>query len=251
MTYTVKQLSDLAGVSVRTLHYYDEIGLLKPESYGENGYRYYGEEAALRLQQILFFRELDFCLSDIQAIVDRPDFQVLRALEMHKQALQERAHRLERLIHTVDKTIMHLKGATDMSIKEIFDGFTEEKLQTLMQEARERFGEDEPTVQESHRRWNSYTLAQKAQIKAEGQAIFRDLLAHMDQGYDSPDVQQVIARWHQNLRHFYEPSRERLLGLAQMYVEDPRFAEMYRKMHPGLPEFLRQAILHYCNGVME
>ena len=95
MVHTVKQLSRVAGVSVRTLHYYDEIGLLKPSSYGNNGYRYYGEDATLRLQQILFYRELGLCLDDIKDVLDDPDFDVLRALQAHRQALQEQAGRFE------------------------------------------------------------------------------------------------------------------------------------------------------------
>src|SRR5450759_4853198 len=103
--FTVKQLSKMAGITPRTLHYYDEIGLLKPSQVGDNGYRYYGEEALLRLQQIMFFKELDFSLAEIQEIVDRPGFDVLRALGAHRRLLEERASRLKRLIHTVDKTI--------------------------------------------------------------------------------------------------------------------------------------------------
>jgi DNA-binding transcriptional MerR regulator len=103
--YTVKQLASLAGVSVRTLHYYDEIGLLKPSSVGGNGYRHYGEEAVLKLQQILFYREMELSLDEIKAVTGRPDFDVLSALRSHRQALQGRVERLERLIQTVDHTI--------------------------------------------------------------------------------------------------------------------------------------------------
>ena len=123
MAYTIKQLADLAGVSIRTLHYYDEIGLLKPTSYGENGYRYYDEQAVLRLQQILFFRELDFSLDDVKDILDQPEFDVLHALREHRQALEQKVTRLNRLINTVDNTISHLKGELEMSQKSFFEGF--------------------------------------------------------------------------------------------------------------------------------
>ena len=114
MRYTVKQLSDAAGVSPRTLHFYDQIGLLKPDAYGENGYRYYGEAALLRLQQILFFKELDFSLVDIKTTIDRPGFDTLQALRTHRETLQERLVRLSRLIQTVDRTILHIKGELKM-----------------------------------------------------------------------------------------------------------------------------------------
>ena len=141
MAYTIKQLADLAGVSVRTLHYYDEIGLLAPGAYGENGYRYYDADALLRLQQILFFRELDFRLDEIKAILDRPDFDVRRALETHRVALEEKSARLKQLIETVDKTISRLKGESKMSDQELFGGFDEEKQAQYTEEARKRWGE--------------------------------------------------------------------------------------------------------------
>ena len=120
--FTVKQLSKLAGVTPRTLHHYDEIGLLKPSRVGDNGYRYYGEESLLRLQQILFYRELDIPLEDIKKIMGRRDFDVLGALRSHKDALKKQVTRLNRLINTVDNTINHLKGNTIMSDKDILKG---------------------------------------------------------------------------------------------------------------------------------
>src|SRR5512138_552953 len=125
--FTVKQLSELAGVTPRTLHHYDAIGLLKPSRVGENGYRYYGEEALLRLQQILFFREMDLGLLQIKEIVDSPDFDLVTALRSHRHALQEKVGRLQGLINTVDSTIIHLVGEVDMSKKQLFAGFSEEK----------------------------------------------------------------------------------------------------------------------------
>ena len=246
MAYTVKQLADLAGVSVRTLHYYDEIGLLTPDAYGENGYRYYDEDALLRLQQILFFRELDFRLDEIKAIIDRPDFDVLRALQTHRVTLEGKAARLTGLLQTVDKTILRLKGELGMSDKELFEGFAEEKQKQYAEEARRRYGSAE--VDDSMKRWGNYSSAQKQQIVAEGEQIRRDLAASMGKGYDNPAVQQIVARWHQHLRYFYEPSVERLRGLGQLYVDDPDFRANYAKLDPKLPEFFRDAITFYCAG---
>jgi DNA-binding transcriptional MerR regulator len=135
MAFTVKQLADVAGVSARTLHYYDQIGLLKPAHYGENGYRYYGEEAALRLQQILFYKEMDFSLDRIGELLDRPDFATVQALQNHRQALQQRAVRLDGLIQTVDRTILHLKGELAMRTEELFEGFDEETQKRYEEEA--------------------------------------------------------------------------------------------------------------------
>jgi DNA-binding transcriptional MerR regulator len=244
MVYTVKQLADLASVSPRTLHYYDEIGLLKPTTYGDNGYRYYDEEAVLRLQQILFFKELGFSLEDILEIVGDPEFDVLHALQIHRIALQQQVTRLNSLIHTVDQTIRHLRGEQQMKEPEFFEGFSDEKQKQYEQEIRERYGEK---AFEGVTDWNSYSAAQKATIQAEGKAIYRDLVANIGKSPDSPEVQAIIARWHQHLRYFYEPSVERLLGLAELYNEHPDFLANFKKMHPDLAEFMRKAIKHYCS----
>ena len=140
--YTVKQLSDFAGVSVRTLHYYDEIGLLKPAAVGRNGYRYYQEADLLRLQQILFYREIDLGLSQIKEILDSPDFDLVSALQAHRQALQTKIERMQTLINTLDNTVLHLVGDIKMSKKQkIFEGFSEEKQAQYQEEAMRRFGQ--------------------------------------------------------------------------------------------------------------
>ena len=248
MTYTVKQLSDLAGVSVRTLHYYDQIDLLTPDR-GANGYRYYADTAVLKLQQILFYRELGFSLEDIRALLDAPDFDLLAALQTHHAALQARVQRLNALIATVETTILHLTGEVHMSQKQLFNGFSEEDERRYAQEARERW--DAGEVDASYKRWNSYSAEQKDRIKAEGAAIYTDLAAVMAQGAASPAVQAIVARWHQHLRYFYEPSIERLEGLGQLYVESPDFARNIGQVHPDLPAFMREAITLYCARLRE
>lgn len=256
MSYTVKQLADLAGVSPRTLHYYDQIGLLEPEQIGENGYRYYSDRAMLRLQQILFFKELGFSLEEIREIMDRPDFDLLQALRLHKAGLQERLERLKRLITTVEKTLLNLEGAYPMKNRQYFEGFSEEKQKQYEQEIRQRYGEK---AFEGVRDWNSYTPEQKATIQAESEAIYGDLAAilessgiasHLEFTPDSPELQAaqpIIAHWHQHLRYFYEPSIARLRGLGQLYCEHPDFRATFTKIHPTLPDFMKQAIEVYCD----
>lgn len=243
--YTVKQLSGLAGVSIRTLHYYDEIGLLKPSKVGQNGYRYYTDEALFRLQQILFFREMELGLEQIKAILDAPNFDLVTALQSHRQRLQEKIERLQTLIQTVDTSILHLVGEIKMSQKKIFEGFSEEKQKQYEQEAMQQFGADR--VKESLRLWNSYTEAEKERIKQEGSAIYIDLVKNMDKGYDSPEVHAILTRWHQHLRYFYEPSLEVLRGLGNGYSEHPDFNATFSALHPNLPAFLQKAITHYVD----
>jgi DNA-binding transcriptional MerR regulator len=123
-SFTVKQVASLSGVSVRTLHFYDESGLLKPAFHGANGYRYYVEPQLLTLQQILFYRELGFELKRIKKILGRRDFEKIDALQSHRKVLQQNLARTGRLIDTIDKTIAHLKGTKPMKSEEIFAGFT-------------------------------------------------------------------------------------------------------------------------------
>jgi DNA-binding transcriptional MerR regulator len=124
MAYTVKQVAAMSSVSVRTLHFYDETGLLKPAYHNANGYRYYEEPQLLALQQILFYRELGFELKQIRQILDRDDFENLDALQSHRGILQENLARTRTLIETIDKTIKHLKGAKKMKNEEMFVGFS-------------------------------------------------------------------------------------------------------------------------------
>lgn len=127
MAYTVNKLAKLSGTSIRTLRFYDEIGLLKPAYYGDNHYRYYEEAQLLMLQQILFFRELGFPLRDIQRIISSHDFDKVAALESHRKTLKKTLDQTKTLIETVDKTIAHLRGKEPMKLEDIFHGFNAEK----------------------------------------------------------------------------------------------------------------------------
>jgi DNA-binding transcriptional MerR regulator len=124
MAYTVKQVAAMSGVSVRTLHFYDETGLLKPAHYGANGYRFYEEPQLLTLQQVLFYRELGFELKQIQRILGQADFEIVAALQSHREDLQKNLTRTHSLIETIDKTIKHLKGTKKMKSEELFTGFS-------------------------------------------------------------------------------------------------------------------------------
>jgi MerR family transcriptional regulator, thiopeptide resistance regulator len=244
--FTVKQLSKLAGVTPRTLHHYDEIGLLKPSRVGDNGYRYYGEESVLRLQQILFYRELGIPLEDIKKIMGRRDFDVLGALRTHKEALQKQVTRLNRLINTVDNTINHLKGNMTMSDKAYFEGFSEEEQEKYAAEAEQLY--DAESVRESNRKWKAYSAAKKEAIMAEGKAIYTDMIAAMPKGAASNDVQAIVERWRKHMDYFWTPKLEQLSALANGYNDEPRFKANFDKMHPQLAEFMREAVNVYVTN---
>jgi len=244
--YTVKQLATLAGISPRTLHYYDEIGLLRPESVGANGYRQYGDDSLLRLQQILSYRELDLPLESIKEILGRRDFDVLAALESHRAALLQRVERLNRLVATVDDTVLYLKGKKEMSQKQLFAAFTDEEQEKYAREAEQMY--DPEIVRASNKKWKALSAEEKRRIGDEGNAIYADLLAVMPKGASSPQVQAVVARWHKHMLYFWSPNDEQLLGLADLYNDDPRFKANYDRVDPRLAAFIREAVKIYVTG---
>lgn len=247
MTYTVKRLADLAGVSPRTLRFYDRIGLLKPDAVGANSYRYYGEKSVLRLQQILFYRELDLPLEEIKTLMGKRGFNAQKALEGHRTALQGRIERLKRLVRTVDDTILHLKGEKIMSKKQMFEPFTEEQQAEYAKEAEKRY--DPEIVRASNRKWNANSPAEKKRIMEEGNAIYADIVAAISGGAASPEVQTCIARWHRHMEHFWSPNKAQLLGLAGMYNDSPDFRANFDKIDPLLAPFMREAVAIYVERI--
>jgi len=240
MAYSIKRIADLAGVTTRTLRYYDEIGLLVPAGVGENGYRYYDQRNLMRLQQILFFRELDVPLDDILLILSQPDFNMIKALENHRIALKKRASRLEKLINTVDQTIDTIKGENTMKEKELFEGFDETKYE---EEAKQRWGHT-PQYSESRRKWASYSKEQKQAIKEEGgQYALRMVTTNPNAKPDDPDVQAAIGEYLAYFnKYFYACDAEFLRNLSDMWVTDERFAINYERIREGGAKFIREAV---------
>lgn len=240
---TVNKLSRLAGITPRTLHYYDEIGLLKPTRVGENGYRYYEEEALLRLQQILLYRQLGMPLDSIKKIMGRRDFDVLDALESHRQELKKRIARMERMIATVDDTILHLKGKKKMSQKQLFQAFSDEQQAEYEKEAMRLY--DPEIVKASNRKWKSYSAADKQRIGEEGNAIYQDFLKAIPKGPASAEAQACVEAWRKHMEYFWSPKKEQLLGLADLYNDDPRFKANFDRVDPRLADFVREAVKIY------
>jgi DNA-binding transcriptional MerR regulator len=245
MTYTIKKIADLAGVTTRTLRYYDEIGLLSPADTGENRYRYYDQSSLLRLQQILFFRELDVPLKEIQLIMTRPDFNLAQALDNHRLSLKNKANRLDKLIGTIDQTISTIKGGKKMSAEDYFEGFDESRYE---EETRQRWGNTRHYV-ESQKRWAGYSKKQKEAIKAEGSRLTTRMAGSNPEATpDDPDVQAAIGEYHAYInKYFYTCDVGFLRGLADMWVEDPRFAVNFERIRQGGAEFVRQAVTIYCD----
>lgn len=245
MPYTIKEVADLAGVSTRTIRYYDEIGLLSPAETRDNGYRYYDQDSLLMLQQIMFLRELDVPLKEIHLILNQPGFNLLSGLEKHRVALQARAARLSTMIETVNQTIAMLQGESIMSDKDYFEGFDETQYE---EEAKQRWGHTSQYA-ESQKKWSSYSNEQKEAIKFEGGEITMRMVGN-DPGLspDDPAVQAAVGDYYAYLnKYFYTCEVEFIRNLADMWVQDPRFAINYERIREGGAEFVRQAVHIFCD----
>jgi DNA-binding transcriptional MerR regulator len=247
--YTIGQLARMAGVTVRTLHHYHHIRLLRPAARTEAGYRLYRQDDLLRLQQILFYKELDLPLDEIRQILDDPSFDPLQALAHHRQVLRGRMERLARLLDTIDSTIDRLTEA-DMTLtdEELYAGFTPEQIERYQREAREMY--DPALVAESERRVRQMTREQWTALQAEGDEVTRGLAALMDRPPGDPEVQALIARHHAWLEHFYPASAELYAGLGQGYATHPDFRAFYDRYRTDLADFMAAAMAHYAAEVM-
>ena len=244
MSYTVKQLGKLAGVSARTLHFYDEIGLLRPATRTASGYRLYGERELLILQQIMFFRQLDVPLEEIRRILADPNFDQVRALRRHRELLEAQAARLGRLIKTVDKTLLMLEGTMTLSDAELYEGFSQEQIERYKRESREAYGVE--VVEESERRAKGMSKGQWQAVRDEGDAVTRGLAALMDRPVDDPEVQALIGRHYKWVCTFWTPDAAAYTGLGQLYTDSPEFRANYDKYAVGLVDFLREAMTYYA-----
>jgi DNA-binding transcriptional MerR regulator len=244
--YTVRQLADMAGVSVRTLHHYDQIGLLAPGSRSPAGYRLYSSQDALRLQQILFFRELGVALEEIGRILDDPAFDPLEALRSHRRLLQERADRMATLLVTVDRTIHHLTvGTMPLTDHELYEGFTQEQIDRYQKEVAEKY--DPRIVKESQERVRRMSKPEWQALKAEGEAINQRMAELMGTPVANAEVQQTVARHFAMIGKFYTVTQEIYRGLAQLYVDHAEFRANYDRVRPGLAVYMQEAMNYYCD----
>jgi hypothetical protein len=173
----------------------------------------------------------------------RHDFDVLLSLENHKVEIGKRIARLERLVQTVDNTILHLKGQREMSNKQIFAGFTPEEEEKYAREAEQMY--DPEIVRTSNKKWKDYSAEQKQHILDNGNQVYVDLIAAMPTGANSVEAQALVERWRKHMEAFWTPNLEQLLGLARVYIDDPRFKANFDQMHPDLAVFMLEAVKVY------
>lgn len=248
MAYTVKQLSELSGVSVRTLHYYEEQGLLNPAYYGANGYRYYEEQELLQLQQILFFKKLGFTLKQIGKVIGRSDFDQLAALHSHKKALTRELEKIDLLLKTVDKTIKHIQGKRKMKDRELFDGFN-----ITLVEAKEghSYSAAEKLVFESVKNPTKNVTDVEERGKAyydninkKAHDLFKAVVHCIEKGLDpaADEVQKIIKKHHAFMELINNTTKEVYKAMAELYEEHPAFRKQLDILHPKLASFMAEGM---------
>ncbi len=250
--YTVKEVSDLSGVSVRTLHHYDNIGLLAPSSKSNAGYRFYSEMDLYRLQQVLFYKEMDFKLKEIQNLLEKPEFDLIKSLESQKKALHAQKERLSRLVHTIDKTIEQLKSKEIMNDPQmLYEGLPKEFGTTLRDEAIEKYGDD---VTKTEQYLSKLGKKEIEKLREEQRMINDQLFAHRDLAPESEKVQKLIAKHYSVIRKFWgtyqneDKQADAYAGLGELYVSDERYTMVDGKPQQKYAEFLRDAMAYFAKN---
>ncbi|WP_137789456.1 MerR family transcriptional regulator [Bacillus sp. E(2018)] len=252
MEYTIQKLGQLAGVSTRTLRYYDEIDILKPARINSSGYRIYGKAEVDRLQQILFYKELDLSLHQIKEIVTSQSFSPAEALREHREKLLNKREQLDILILNVEQTIAANEGRITMKDKEKFEGLkkqmVEENEQKFGKEIRDKYGDQ--VIDQSNKKVLSMTQSEHDNATKLAEEIHTLLAEAFKIGDPAGDSAQKAAELHKEwlMLYWHEYSKEAHANLAQMYVDDERFTAYYDKEQPGTAAFLRDAIHIYTDS---
>lgn len=244
MSLTVGAVARLASVTVRTLHHYDQIGLLRPSRRTEAGYRRYTDGDLDRLQQILFYRELGFALDRIASVMADGGSSPIIHLRRQHAMLLDRIARLKRMAAAVEKAMEARQMGISLTPEERLDVFGDFDPDAFQAEVEERWGETH-AYRESRRRTASYTRADWARIRDEGAAINQRLVAAMAAGKPADSVEAMDAaeaHRQQITNAFYDCGYQMHVGLAEMYVADPRFTATYEQVSPGLARYLHDAI---------
>lgn len=253
MEYTVHKLSQMAGISGRTLRYYDEIGILSPARINSSGYRIYGQAEVDRLQQILFYRELGLELEAIKEIINSPSFDRAGALREHRHKLVDKRTHLDLLIDNVDKTLASIEGGIVMSDQDKFVGFKQKLIadneEKYGREIRAKYGNE--TIDRSNQKVMNMTEDEYAAANQLASDIINTLHKAMAAGDPAGETAQQAAALHRQWLSLYwdNYSPQAHLGVTQMYVADDRFRAYYDREQPGTAEFLRKAVSIYVDSL--
>ena len=245
MKLKIREFAKLTGVSVRTLHFYDEIGLLKPSSVDEqNGYRFYDEQTLMRMQEILFYRELNFPLKEIRMILSSPDYDKQNALKEQKHLLTLKKERLERIISAIDSA---MKG--EIVNMNVFDNSEfEEKRNEYAKEAREKWGDTE-AFREYAEKTADYSEDKRGQVNSAMDERIAEFADCKRNGFapESQKAQALVEKWQDFItENYYTCTKEILAGLGEMYIADERFQKNIDRHGDGTARFMSEAIKVYC-----
>lgn len=241
------EVANITGISVRTLHHYDKIGLLSPCRNPDNGYREYKDEDIDRLQQILFFKECGFSLANIIRLLSDPSFDREKAFSLQKKYLLYEKDRIEAMLETLDKTMKAMKGELIMTNKEKFGGFDMSN-NPYEEEARSLWGDE--AVDRSKAYVESMSKEEQEGIAEGMDRLFKELAKIRGEKPDSETAQNAMEKMYQHFnRNFgYQYSLEAFAGVGELYISDSRFTENIDKYGTGLSEFLAEAMKIYAQS---
>ncbi len=244
MRKSISEMAKLSGVSVRTLHYYDEIGLLAPsEIVADTGYRYYNEKSMEQLQQILFYRELDFPLKDIEKIMTASEYNKEDALLKQRELLKLKRKRLDKLIHLLDAS---LKGETTMSFEEFETKEIDTAKAAYVREVKERWGNTDAYAQ-SRKKTSGYSKEDWKKVSEGMDELLKRFSEQIGNDPASDSIQKLVIEWQNYINDtYYDCTKEILAGLGQMYVADERFTKNMDKFGVGTTQLISDAIAIYC-----
>lgn len=249
--FKVREVAMIIGVSVRTLHHYDQIGLLSVAKDDESGYRLYTEEDLGRLEQILFFRELGFELKKIQKIIDDPQYDKVQAFEMQHDLLLKKRNRLDEIIGSLEQTMKEVEGGTSTMRKiEKLEVFSSKDIEMYKEKYREEVEEkySKEVVEVCNKKVDKYSKEEWENVTEKGNKIFSEIATLMNGSYEDESVQALLAVYQQYITDsYYDCTLEIFEGLGQMYVADERFTKNINKSQDGLAEFISKGIAYYCD----
>ena len=251
MEYTVQKLAKIAGISPRTLRYYDEIEILCPARINSSGYRIYGQNEVNKLQQILFYRELGVSLDEIKKILSSPHFDGTKELQNHHEKLLQKREQLDVLIANVEKSIQLTEGSITMSDQEKFAGFKQKLVddneKKYGKEIREKYGDE--AVNRSNQKVKNMTQEQHEEVTRLGEEVMQTLHAAVKAGDPASELAQRAADLHRQWLTFYwgTYAKEAHVGITEMYIADERFAQYYDEKQAGSAAFLKDAVRIYTS----
>lgn len=240
----INELAKLSNISIRTLQYYDEIGLLKPSRKNHSGYRIYDNESIKKLQQILFYKELNFSLSQIKTIINDKNFDKEKALNAQRKLLEKKRDRLENLLSLIDSVI---KGENNMSFKEFNMDEINKAKKEYTKEVEEKWGNTK-AYKQSKRHTDSYSKKQWETIKEESNNILEGFSKIINKESDCLEAQTLVQKWKDHInKYYYDCDNEMLNNLADMYISDSRFTKNMDKFKEGTTKFINKAIKAYID----